>query len=284
MTGTVETWVLVTNDDGVDSPALEPLLRELSRANRVRAVVPAVECSWTGKIMSRFATLEARPVERGGMEVWAVSGYPADCANLGVHTLFGCSPALLVSGVNIGTNAGLAFLLSSGTVGAAMEGMLAGVPAAAFSVSLQAEEYSLWRRERALTPRMAQVLESAAVVAAQIATEVLRAGMPQGADMLNVNMPADTTVHTPRRFAGVTRTGYGAYFAPDGHGRYVYRLGGLQLRDTDERGDVPTLARGEVAMTPLRFELAVRPRAADRRRFEREGDPSPGFRAAPGPS
>ena len=262
--------MLLTNDDGADSPALIPLLRELSEIAEIRAVVPAQECSWTAKIMSRFTPLEVEKREQEGFEIWAVNGYPADCANLGMHTLFETPPALVVSGVNMGTNAGLAFLLSSGTVGAAIEGMLGGMPAAAFSMQLEGADYALWRRQRALSTAVEGLLENAAVVAREIVEELLRGGLPRGAALLNVNMPPTTTLQTPRRLTGVTATGYGAYFAPAGRGKFTYSFSGLQIRDADPNGDIAALERGEVAITPLRFSLDMPPTAEDRQRFERE--------------
>lgn len=264
-------WILVTNDDGVDSPALDPLLNELSALAPVRAVVPASECSWTGKIMSRFSVLAPRKMTDTRHEVWAVDGYPADCANLGLHSLFGTRPALVLSGINMGTNAGLAYLLSSGTVGAAVEGMLGGVPAAAFSVHLEVADYARWRRERTLTAAGRTLLEHAAVVTREIADELLHGGMPGDASVLTVNMPSTTLPGTPRRLAPVTPTGYGAYFAPDASGRFAYAFSGLRTRAPLSDGDLAVLDRGEVALSPLRFKLDAAVPEADRKRFERSG-------------
>src|SRR5262245_12591008 len=114
------SYILVTNDDGVDSPALLPLARELAKLAPIRVVVPAGERSWIGKAISRWDELRVSRSDRDGIEVFAVGGFPADCTNLGVHSLFDSPPELVVSGVNIGLNVGLGFFLSSGTVGAAM--------------------------------------------------------------------------------------------------------------------------------------------------------------------
>ena len=261
--------MLITNDAGVDSPALVPLLRELTKIIRVRAVVPAAECSWTAKMLSRFAALKVEQRQCAEYAVWTVNGYPADCANLGIHTLFESPPILLVSGINMGCNAGLAFLLSSGTVGAAIEGMLGGLSAAAFSLQLKAADYECWRRDRELAPGIVALLNNAAVVTCEIVQELLEKGMPGGASLLNVNMPSTTTPVTPRRLTGLTLTDYGAYFTPDEHGNYIHRYSGLQVRAANETGDIAVLERGEVAIAPLRFALDMQPTKADRRRFEK---------------
>ena len=65
------------------------------------------------------------------------SGTPADCANLGIHSVFDTRPDLVVSGINIGLNHGLAFVMGRGTVGAATEGVIAGLPAIAFSIGVR---------------------------------------------------------------------------------------------------------------------------------------------------
>ena len=81
--------MLVTNDDGVDSPALVPLIRALSELGEVRTVVPAEERSWISKAISRWERIRARRLRREGFEIVAIEGgYPADCTNLGIHSLY----------------------------------------------------------------------------------------------------------------------------------------------------------------------------------------------------
>lgn len=261
-------WILVTNDDGADSPALVPLLRQLEAIAPVRALVPARERSWASKTMTRFGRLELRRFEREGGAIWAVDGYPADCANLGIHTLFSSRPSLVVSGVNIGTNAGLAYFLSSGTVGAAIESALGGVPALAVSAELTAEDYTRWRQHRELEA-LAPQWENAARIAGELAAEVWQNGLPGGAALLTVNLPATATPQTPRRFAPLTSTSYGAFFARGEAADFSYCLSGLRVNCPDARGDLAVLERGEVTLTPIRLALDAEPADADRRRFER---------------
>jgi len=262
-------WVLVTNDDGVDSPALVPLLRELSALTEVRAVVPASECSWTSKIVSRFTPLEVAEIQSDGFKIWTLSGYPADCTNIGIHNLFDSRPILVVSGINIGTNAGLAYTLSSGTIGAAVEGMLCNVPSAAFSLQLKAEDYARWRRFRDLSSQE-DLWEGPAAVTREIVAELLAGGLPQTASLLSVNMPPDTTLQTPRCLTRVADTRYGAVFARTAAAEHFeHKFSGLLPAAEDGHGDMAALDRGEVAISPIRFSLDVEPVEADRRRFER---------------
>lgn len=264
-----EPWVLLTNDDGVDSPALVPLLREFSSKVEVRAVVPAGECSWTGKILSRVSRLELREAECDGFQVWTLDGYPADCVNFGVHNLFDTRPAMVVSGINIGANAGLAYFLSSGTVGAAIEGVLCGLPAAAFSAELRAEDYARWWRHRKVSRSLEVLWRNASFVTREIVEEVLQGGLPRGVSLLSVNMPPHTTPATTRRFAALTPTEYGSFFDFDEGSGYVEH-GGVELRTgkSETPGDIAALERGEVAMTPIRFSLSAECGEEDRQRFE----------------
>src|SRR5262245_7815162 len=81
-------YILVTNDDGVESPALLPLVHQLRNLGEVRVAVPAKERSWIGKAISRWDELAVKSVVRDGIEILTVDGYPADCTNLAVHSLF----------------------------------------------------------------------------------------------------------------------------------------------------------------------------------------------------
>ncbi|MFH1567328.1 MAG: 5'/3'-nucleotidase SurE [Gemmatimonadota bacterium] len=271
-----EPWILVTNDDGVDSPALAPLLGHLAEVACVRCLVPSREYSWSSKTLSRFARLTLKPVQRGGQAIWTMDGSPADCANVGVYSLGDSRPSLVVSGINIGANAGLSFLLSSGTVGAAVEASLGGVPAAAFSVQMRPEDYERWRRHRDLADLEGMWLGAAAVTA-EIVAEILAGGLPAEASLLSVNMPPDVALTTPRRFTGVTETCYGPFFARREGGFLEHEYAGLRTVVPHANGDIEALERGEVALTPLRFALDAAPSGADQARFERLAPP-PGRR------
>jgi len=185
--------VLVVNDDGVDSALLVPLLDALAAAlpgADVRCVVPDRERSWFAKCMTRFEPVVAGEAARGAHSVRTLTGTPADCAAFGSRHAFGggAAPDLVVSGPNLGMNAGTAFCLSSGTVGAALEGALAGVPALAVSLSLGIEA----RKALKATGRIPADAATSACTAA-LAAAALRAARggawPAGVDCLNVNLP-----------------------------------------------------------------------------------------------
>jgi 5'-nucleotidase len=268
------SFILVTNDDGVESPALVPLVRALSELAPVRAVVPDRERSWVGKAITRFEQVRVERTERDGIELFTATGTPADCAQLGIHSLFGARPELVVSGVNVGFNHGLAFLLSSGTVGAAAEGWIAGIPALAFSVGVT-EGHRDWAT-RAWSADSGPLWSRASAIAASVARSVRAHGFPAGVDVLSVNFPDDADEHTPREVTRLARVGYDELFrARDGavpaagprHFSHAFRGPFRELEDL-EGTDLDAARRGRVSITPVRLAHTARLDEETRRRLE----------------
>lgn len=255
------TTLLVTNDDGVTSPALIPLIEALGalpNVVRVNTLVPDRERSWISKSLSRFEdiVIAQRLAQDGEPEIMTASGTPADCANLGIHRVFEHRPTLVVSGVNLGLNHGLAFLMSSGTVGAASEGVVAGLPAIAFSVGVQGGHGTFV--EHALSEAGAEVWRRCAAVAADIVSSVLAHGLPSDVDLLNVNFPPDVGPDTPRVVTEVARVGYDGLFSSSDGARYIFNYEGLKERAPSEAPtDLAVLREGMVSITPLRLPHAA---------------------------
>ncbi len=242
--------VLITNDDGIDSPALAPLTRALAERYPVEVVVPDRERSWVGKAITRYEDVFVAGVERDGMAMWTTTGYPADCTQLGIHTLFDEPPRLVVSGMNIGFNFGAAYMLTSGTVGAAVEAWISGVPAVALSAGTN-RDWPTWARW-VHTPEAAPMWERLAAVGADIVATVLEHGYPEGVDVINVNLPEDADLDTPRRVVDVARVGYDRLFAPRGDGVYAHEYRGKFVNFANLEGtDIEVARAGEVAITPL---------------------------------
>ena len=252
-------YLLVTNDDGVDSPALVPLMRALSELREVRAVVPSEERSWISKAITRWDRVRTRQVRRDGFEIVAVEGgYPADCTNLAVHSLFDEPPEAVVSGINIGLNSGLGFFLSSGTVGAATESWIAGIPAFAFSTGMQGDDRS-WKKQ-AHGDDAAELWERASGICADVVRQILDAGFPDRVDLLNVNFPADACVETQRVVTDLAVVGYGRLFSPvvgEGEGIFEHDFDGVLTKGEARAGtDVAVLRSGRVSITPVRLAHA----------------------------
>jgi 5'-nucleotidase len=158
--------ILITNDDGIESPGLGALEIALSTLGRVTVVAPDRERSAASHCITIH---EAVSYHRVGPNHFAVAGTPADCVIAALLRIMEEPPALVVSGVNRGTNLG-DDILYSGTVAAASEAVAQGIPAIAVSAFLGSD------------------YRAAAEVGAQIAARVLEEGLPSGV-LLNINYP-----------------------------------------------------------------------------------------------
>jgi 5'-nucleotidase len=246
------SYLLVTNDDGIDSPALVPFLEALGEHVPVRAVVPDRERSWIGKAISRFDEIHVRTVGKGGFDIHVADGYPADCAQLGIHSLFGEKPEMVVSGINVGLNNGLGFFLSSGTAGADAEGWIAGLPAVAFSTGVTRDHRS-WA-PFAWSEASGELWNRAAAVSVEVLESIRAAGFPAGADLLNVNFTADTVPGTRRVVTDLAKVGYDNIFRESSPGRFVHDFStGLRLIGNLEGTDVEALEQGLISVTPVRL-------------------------------
>ncbi len=246
------SYLLLTNDDGIDSPALVPFYHALSTVAPVKVVVPDRERSWIGKAITRFEEIHVRTVVKDGVEIAVADGFPADCAQLGIHSLFGERPMMVVSGINIGLNNGLGFFLSSGTIGAVAEGWIAGIPGVAFSTGDVADHRG-WAKT-AWLPESVPFWEQAAALAVEVLRSILDAGYPAGVDLLSVNFAAGVDTSAPRRVTDIAKVGYDNIFRQASPGRFVHDFStGLRI-DGDIAGtDVEALAEGAVAITPIRL-------------------------------
>jgi 5'/3'-nucleotidase SurE len=242
--------ILLTNDDGKDAPGLPSFARALAAIGDVFVVVPDRERSWVAKAITRFDPVTVTRTTVGGVDLMATSGFPADCVQLGVHTLSDTRPDLVVSGINIGYNHGSAYLQSSGTAGAALEAAIAGVPAIAFSTGSHVVPWREWK-EHVLTADALPTWERLAGVAARLVEEALPLARP--GDVLNVGLPDDATTATPRRRTRVAPSGYDRLFAEQSPGVYVHAYGGL-VADPDQMNgtDVAAAADGVISITAIR--------------------------------
>ncbi len=262
--------ILVTNDDGIDSPALLPLLRALAPLGPLRTVVPMGERSWISKAISRWSEVRVERVVREGFEIVAVDGFPADCTNLGVHTLFEDPPDLVVAGINLGLNTGLGWFLSSGTVGAAAEARIARRPAVAFSVGVPRDDRG-WKNDPARL-HCDETWRRAGALCADVVRTLREVGFPPDADLLNVNFPLGAGPETRRVVTRVASLGYAALFADKGGGVFAHMANGELIgSDRHDGTDVGALERGWVSITPVRLVGSAELPPGVRARLEHPG-------------
>ncbi len=234
--------ILVSNDDGYDSPGILALVKALTGFAKVIVVAPATQQSAVGHSITMQMPLRARPISRGrDFKGWAVEGTPADSVKLGVSTLLDRKPDLVISGINHGMNTSVN-VLYSGTVSAATEGTILGIPSIAISHASHAQDRDL---------------SVAAECARLIARTVLKRGLPKGI-LLNVNVP-DVP---PKEIAGIAITRQGKSWWDDGfevrsdpNGKAYYWLVGRYVWDDDPQSDDAALRQNKISVTPLHYSL-----------------------------
>ncbi len=243
--------ILLTNDDSHSSPLFHLVIDKLQPLGDLTIVVPKEEQSWTGKSISRFRPLYLDTIVLRDGQAYCVDGTPADCTNLGVHHVLKRKPDLVVSGINIGINAGLGFMLSSGTVGACLEANLAGIPALALSQSLEPWVFRAWNEEHTFpsseVERLRQQTDTLFAAVWQHLTQ--RPDFLQRPVTWNVNFPFTAAPDWRLVPAVLGHTFYGSCFKQHGD-RFQHELDPLQP-DTRAHADGQVIRQGHVSLTCL---------------------------------
>ena len=234
--------ILVTNDDGITAPGILALARSLKQIGQVIVVAPSTERSAVGHAITLSDPLRVRSHElEEGIQGYAVNGTPADCVKIAYWVLMDARPELVVSGINLGPNTGINTIYS-GTVSAATEGAILGVPS--FAVSLGTF----------VNPDFSY----AASFSARFAEKLLSKGLPEGV-CLNVNVPA--CPENEIEGVKITRQGMALYQEEfdqrtDPHGGTYYWLTGQKIdKETSLDVDDGAVAANYVSITPVHYDL-----------------------------
>ena len=240
--------ILVTNDDGITAPGLRHLIRYMKEIGDVVVVAPDSPQSGMGHAITLDNTLYSKRVvidqKEGAPEEYSCSGTPADCVKLALQELLPKKPDLCVSGINHGSNASIN-VIYSGTMSAAIEAGIEGIPAIGFSLC----DYS-W--EANFSPAEAAIK--------QITREALRNGMPRGV-VLNVNIPKTEAggikgVKVCRQARANWKEKFDKRTNPMGKD-YYWLTGEFELLDKGEDTDEWALSQGYVAVVPTQFDLTA---------------------------
>ena len=238
---------MVTNDDSVQSNGIIELAKAASRHAEAVIVAPEQPQSATAMSMTFHKPLRVNRVRREKFECYAVSGSPGDCVMIGVNKILSRRPDLVVSGINIGDNNTFQDVLASGTVAAALEAAIAGIPAIAFSMEVSGETlFALEYDQPDFT--------SAGAIAGEIIRDVLENGMPSGAEILNVNFPTGVQPSTPIALTEVGRRKYTdkVIVRRDPRGRAYYWLFGERLSKFPSKTDAEAVVvKRNVSITPM---------------------------------
>lgn len=228
--------ILISNDDGIRSEGLARLASALKRVGTVYVVAPDRERSAASHSLTLHRPLRVHKV---GAQSYAVDGTPTDCVTLAINGILPARPDIVVSGINHGGNLG-EDVSYSGTVSAAMEGTLLGIPSIAFS----------------LAGRDGYDFTAAASFASRLVRHVFKSGLPKDT-LLNVNVPAGRSVRNYK----ITTLGK-RFFSDvvvekvDPRGKKYYWIGGDMVRwEGGKEADFQAIQDGFVSITPIHLDM-----------------------------
>ena len=238
--------ILITNDDGITAPGIRTLIEVMKTIGNVVVVAPDSPQSGMGHAITVNSTLfvEKVKVDQGNQLEYSCSGTPADCVKLAVNQILERKPDLCVSGINHGSNSSIN-VIYSGTMSAAIEAGIEGIPAIGFSLL----DYSWNANFEATKPFIKSIVEN-----------VLKAGLPKDV-VLNVNIP-----NVPKQeLKGIkicrqARANWEEEFdkRTNPQGRVYYWLTGKFVNlDHGEDTDEWALKNGYVSVVPVQFDLTA---------------------------
>ena len=243
---TKKPLILVTNDDGINAPGIRTLIEVMNTIGDVVVVAPDSPQSGMGHAITINSTLyvwQIDTVNKPQLE-YCCSGTPADCVKLGVREILDRKPDLCVSGINHGSNSSIN-VIYSGTMSAAVEAALEGIPSIGFSLL----DFS-WEAD----------FSHAKEYIEKIITQVLINGLAEDT-LLNVNIPAKT--EESLKGMKICRQAYAKWQEEfderkDPHGRPYYWLTGKFVnKDKGEDTDEYALANNFVSVVPVKFDLTA---------------------------
>ena len=238
--------ILIVNDDGIYSPGIQALSDAMATIGEVTIVAPDKEQSAKSHSITLTNPIRVKSVKlNNGLEGWAVDGTPVDCTKIALQVLLNQKPDLIISGINQGANLGYN-LVYSGTISAAHEGAILGIPSAAISLdTLKGKNFS-----------------GSKYVAITIAKHLLNHALPKGT-MLNVNVP-NIAKKDLKGFL-ITKQGNQIFkdnfekrIDPRGH-QYFWINGEMINHDSSIDYDGKAISSGYVSITPINYNITNEP-------------------------
>lgn len=248
-----EPLVLITNDDGIDSFFLRVLVEAHAEAFRVIVAAPMHEQSWIGRATSRNKRVHVAEYPGLPCKAYALDGTPSDCVNIAIAHLLKERPDLVVSGINLGFNASLPLVLSSGTVAGALEGAFWRIPSLAFSHQVPHEQYESLRHNHGhATGGLRESLFAAGRRAVDLSRQRIGERMDEPI-VWNVNFPCPTTDDTALEETLLCRRMLGPLFEQQAPIAYGFRYSEGETYGDFERSDAAALKRGNLSLTKINF-------------------------------
>jgi len=236
--------ILVTNDDGITAPGIRTLIKVMNQIGDVVVIAPDSPQSGKGHAITIDAILTCNPItiDEGEQIEYSCSGTPADCVKIAVNEVLNRKPDICVSGVNHGSNSSIN-VVYSGTMSAAVEAGIEGIPAIGFSLL----DYA-WNADFS-------VLED---YIKKITLKVLNEGLPDGI-VLNVNFPKVKTfkgIRVCRQAKAKYTEKFDKRSSPMGK-EYYWLTGEFENQDKGEDTDFYALQNEYVSIVPVQFDLTA---------------------------
>ncbi len=235
--------ILITNDDGITAPGIRTLIEVMNELGDVFVVAPDSPQSGMGHAITLDSTLhiEALTLNNGPQIEYSCSGTPADCVKLAVNEILNRKPDLCVSGINHGSNSAIN-VLYSGTMSAAIEAGIEGIPSIGFSLSDHSWNASFKHLKKHIK---------------NIAKKVLKNGLPEGI-VLNVNFPKDEIkgVKICRQAKSNWIEEFDKRTNPQGK-EYYWLTGTFKNLDKGDDTDIHALNNGYATIVPVQFDLTA---------------------------
>jgi 5'-nucleotidase len=237
--------ILVTNDDGIFAPGLKALAEEMKNFGEVLVVAPDKPQSAMGHAITIHNFLRLRDVDlMDGVRAFSCTGTPVDCVKLAVYHIIGGRPALLVSGINHGSNLSIN-VLYSGTMSAAVEGAMEEIPSVGFSLMDHSIEASF---------------DHTRPVVRSVTANVLKNGLGKGV-CLNVNIPPEKDgplkgIRVCRQALGSWQDAIETRSDPAGNA-YHWLKGTFTANDRGEDTDVWATSHGYASLVPVQFDMTA---------------------------
>lgn len=233
--------ILVTNDDGIHAKGLFFLIQIAKDFGEVVVVAPDKPQSGMGHAVTMHTPIWLKEVKVDGVKAYSTSGTPVDCVKLAVYQIMHRKPDLILSGINHGANSSIN-VIYSGTMSAAVEGAVEGIPSIGFSLLNHSEDADFSHSEPYVRNIIGNVIENT---------------MPYGA-CLNVNIPKNKVkgIKVCRQAKGYWEDYFDKRSDPQGKD-YYWMQGDFIVTERGEDTDLWALDHGYISIVPTQFDMTA---------------------------
>lgn len=244
--------ILISNDDGINASGILAAKEAVEDLGSVTVVAPSSQQSGIGRALTLFEPLRISGIQlKDGSRGFSVSGTPTDAVTLGIFELMEEEPSLAIAGINTGENIGKGELTTSGTMGAAMEAASYGIPTIAVSLQVSRGDIKFEDGHVDIDYTFAKKILN------KVAKNLIKKGLPEGVDLLNLNIPSNPSSDE----IAITRLGERMYnphieMRFDPRGKPYYWIDGTPFNNDIKGTDGHTLKKLKIStLTPLSMDF-----------------------------